>query len=554
MRGKFRCLAAFCAVVMAVSTLWTGVAWGETRSANALQPIPATLNQKMATRSGPNTRYTELGTFPQSTEIVVFQQEMGNDVPWVMVEFHGDGGLVRAYTGMKRINVNTSVPWGNTVATEALIGMDVTPRRGPGENYASCTKALSAGTKIQVYHEESGYVMADFYYPGDSLQTRAWIPLQYLSGYRSTDTVVQVTNPPQSGSAPFTNAPFLTYDAAGNSTAFVDSYGGLWMMGYNEHGEMGAGYKGTDVTSPRRIMTGVADVQLGFYFSMALDYSGNVYTWGWNKNGEIGIGDSQTQYVTSPTRIRLGNVVQIAAGDEHGVALISNGAVYTWGRNARGQLANGTTRDGYTPTQISVPGRVVSIAASDYNIAVILSDGTLWMAGDNSAGQLCKTSSQQAYTGFVQIPLDHVSQVSMGDYHVAAVTDSGSLYVWGSNQYGQVGNWQIQSATSQPQYVMSGVRQVETGDYHTLALTNSGDLYAWGRNDNGQLGDGTLSNIYSPTLVLRGVWRVDTGYAHTIVVKNDDTVWGVGRNQYGSLGLRNTGNITQWTQIAPIPQ
>ena len=552
MKRSFRCFLAVCMVLAVASASWMSMALGETRSANALQPIAATLNQRMSLRSGPNTRYTELGTYQQSTPIVVFEQEMGNGVPWAMLEFRVDGGLMRAYTGMKRIDVSADVPWANTNPTSARIAKDVTPQRGPGMDYVACKQVLPAGTDIEVYHEESGYVMADFYFPGDTQQTRAWIPLQYLSGYTSTDSQVPVTNPPQSGPS-YGSAAFLTYDAAGNTTAFVDTHGSLWMMGYNEHGEIGVGSKGSDVPSPRQVLTNVADVQLGFFFSMALDYSGNVYAWGWNKYGSAGIGDSQTQYVTSPTRIRLANVVQINAGDEHGVALISDGSVYTWGRNHRGQLANGTTSDGFTPSKITVPGEVVSIAASDYNTAVILSDGTLWMAGDNTCGQLCRAASQQPVTSFVQIPLKNVAQVVMGDYHVAAVTEDGSLYTWGSNEYGQLGNWQLLSAST-PQYIMRGVRQVETGDYHTFALTDSGDLYAWGRNDNGQLGDGTTSHVYAPTLVLRGVWTVDTGYAHTIVVKNDDTIWGVGRNKYGALGLRTTGNITEWTRITPIPQ
>ena len=60
--------------------------------------IAATLTMKMATRLGPNTAYSEeLGTFPQTTSIRVFEQAMGNDVPWVMVEFMYKGQRYRAY-------------------------------------------------------------------------------------------------------------------------------------------------------------------------------------------------------------------------------------------------------------------------------------------------------------------------------------------------------------------------------------------------------------------------------------------------------------------------
>lgn len=528
----------------------TAVPPGEYRSSGALRPIAATLNQKMATRSGPSTRYTELGTYQQSTSIVVYQQEMGSGVPWGMVEFQTKNGLMRAYTGMKRIDVSYDVPWGNTVAVSAQTGSDVVPRRGPGENYASCGQTLPSGTAVQIYHEESGYVMADFNFPGEALMTRAWIPLKYLANYQSTAGSVYVTYtpPPQQAQAVAFNA----FSAAGDGTAFVDAYGGLWMMGGNAHGEMGVGSMTSSVISPRQVLTNVVDVELGANFSMALDTSGSVFAWGWNRHGQAGTGNTGTQYVTSPGRIRLGNVVQIAAGDEHGVALISDGTVYAWGRNDRGQLANGTISDVYAPARMNVPGTVVAVAAGGSNTAVILSDGTLWIAGDNTYGQLCQTASQQPGTGFVQTPLRSVRKVALGETHAVALTEEGILYIWGGNAYGQIGDWKIQS-TMTPRPMLTGVRQVEAGSHHTLAVTNSGQLYAWGRNDSGQLGDGTMSNIYAPTMVLSDVWMVQTGSAHTVAVKNDGTVWGVGRNADGELGLRNTGTIIRWTQMNPIP-
>lgn len=544
-RSVLSCLILLTAACLIGAALADGV------PAVIRQPIEATLNQRMSLRSGPNTRYTELGTYPQTTAIVVYEQEMGNEVPWGMVEFRVKGGLIRAYTGMKRIDVTGSVPWGNTKGVDAIVGSDVIPFRGPGNAYIPCDKTLPAYSAVTVYAEENGYAMVDFYYPDDTLMTRAYVPVDCLLNYQPSGG--SYTDPSYWPSNPSAARYFRTFDAAGNSTAFVDLNGVLWMMGGNEHGEMGVGAKGDNVISPRQVLTNVADVQLGFYFSMALDSLGNAYAWGWNNHGQVGIGNTQNQYITWPTRIRLGDVVQLAAGDEHGVALISNGAVYTWGRNTRGQLANGRTSDVDEPAQITVPGNVVSVAAGDYNTAVILSDGTLWMAGDNTCGQLCRPASDQPYASFVQIPLNNVVRVAMGDYHAAAITADGSLYVWGSNEYGQVGNWQVKNATT-PIFIRSGVRQVETGDYHTFAVTDDGELYAWGRNDNGQLGDGSTSHCFRPTLVMRDVWMLDTGYAHTIVVKYDNTIWGVGRNKYGALGLRNTGNITKWTQISPMGQ
>lgn len=544
------CLAATAMADIGVA----GVLQGSGVPNYVLQPIAATLNQKMSTRSGPSTGYTELGTFQQSTAIVVFEQEMGSGVPWGMVEFQYKGTLMRAYTGMKRIDALGNVPWGNTTATDAITAYDVVPHYGPGDAYAPCSKTLPAGSLIQAFHEESGYVMADFYLPGDSLKTRAWIPVGYLSNYTSSGqtghqtTGTQPVWPTRPGSGASTTAAF---DVAGEISGFVDASDNLWMMGRNDHGEIGVGYTSTDATWPREVLSNVVDVQLGDYSGMALDTLGNVYTWGWNRHGQAGVGDAQTQYVATPGRVRLGNVAQIASGGEHNLALITNGSVYAWGRNTCGQLANGSTTDVYAPTQIIVPGVVDSLYAGRNNTAVILWDGSLWMAGDNSCGQLCQPASQQPVTSFVRIPLDRVAQVALGERHVAAVTMSGDLYVWGDNTYGQVGNWQI-SATSAPQLILSGIRAVAAGDNHTMAVANEGTLYAWGRNDNGQLGDGTTSNSYSPEVVMRDVAMVRTGYGHTVALGSDGTLWGVGLNGYAQLGLQDTSACLKWTRISPV--
>ena len=142
-----------------------------------LKPMTAYLNQKLATRSGPGTNYTELGTYGQNTNIVLYEQEIGGSVTWGMIEFRGNGGLIRAYTGMKRIDTDTTdIPWANTITYSATLAYDTVPRRGPGQEYAPCDQMLRAGAQLLLYHEELGYVMADFYYPGDDLLTRAWIP------------------------------------------------------------------------------------------------------------------------------------------------------------------------------------------------------------------------------------------------------------------------------------------------------------------------------------------------------------------------------------------
>jgi len=138
----------------------------------------AALNQSMAARTGPNTKYTEPGTFPQSTAITVFYQTSGNGVMWGMVEFKRNGEWYRLYTGMKRIDAS-NVPKDSENYVYAYLTSAVTPRYGPGTEYAAQPKKLPAGGSVKAYYQENDYAMVD--YEGYDQVIRGWVPMSTLS-------------------------------------------------------------------------------------------------------------------------------------------------------------------------------------------------------------------------------------------------------------------------------------------------------------------------------------------------------------------------------------
>ena len=142
--------------------------------------LSASLNQKMATRTGPNTKYTEPGTFPQSTHIRVFYQTSGNGVMWGMVEFKSGGMWYRLYTGMKRIDAR-GVPKDSEKSQSATIARDVTPRYGPGSDYASQPDTIPDGSRVKVFFQENDYAMVD--YDGGRQVVRGWVPMSALKSF-----------------------------------------------------------------------------------------------------------------------------------------------------------------------------------------------------------------------------------------------------------------------------------------------------------------------------------------------------------------------------------
>ncbi len=88
----------------------------------------------------------------------------------------------------------------------------------------------------------------------------------------------------------------------------------------------------------------------------------------------------------------LSNVIAIAAGRSHCLALEGDGTVWAWATdfdgNLYGQLGNGTTTNSYTPAKVTSLSGVIDIGAGGYHSLAKLSDGTLWTWGRNSSGQL----------------------------------------------------------------------------------------------------------------------------------------------------------------------
>lgn len=137
----------------------------------------ATLNQRMATRTGPGTKYAEdHGTLPESTEIVIYAQEDSGGTPWVLVEFVKDGKLIRAYTGMKRVDADTaSIRKTTKNPKAATVTRSETAYYGPGTAYLAFASPIGVGTEVLVYGVDREYALIEFALGAD-IWTRCWVP------------------------------------------------------------------------------------------------------------------------------------------------------------------------------------------------------------------------------------------------------------------------------------------------------------------------------------------------------------------------------------------
>ena len=107
----------------------------------------------------------------------------------------------------------------------------------------------------------------------------------------------------------------------------------------------------------------VVQVAAGYDHSLAVRSDGTVWAWGANRYGQLGRG-TITDHEVTPARVAvLNHVTRISAGRGFALALRSDGIVFAWGLNGSGQLGNGTTTESSKPVKIAGLSQVTGIAA-----------------------------------------------------------------------------------------------------------------------------------------------------------------------------------------------
>ena len=364
-----------------------------------------------------------------------------------------------------------------------------------------------------------------------------------------------------------------TIAACISHTCAILADGSAKCWGDNTYGELGDGTK-TNATSPVQVSgltSGVGSLSGGNGFTCALMTSGVAKCWGTNDKGQLGIGSlGAGQYSSSAKPVPVlglgsGNLA-VDAGSLHTCAVLASGAVNCWGRNAYGQIGDGTTGNGYdganksSPTQvIGLTGGMAAIALGENHSCALSATGGMKCWGYNGAGRLGNASTSDALTPVQVIGLENgVSSIAAGSYHSCAVLAGGGVKCWGLNDRGQLGDGTSGTGTdktipTQVYGLTSGVSMIAAGEYHTCALMTDGSAKCWGRNAYGQLGDGTTDLKTIPTQVsglTSGVIAIAAGQNHTCALLSTGELRCWGFNDAGQLGVGGTTNQNTPVQVS----
>ena len=230
----------------------------------------------------------------------------------------------------------------------------------------------------------------------------------------------------------------------------------------------------------------IRTIAAGGVHVLALDFAGNVWSWGGGLEGQLGHGVKQNEvYPLVIDGLKHVSVVSVAAGNEHSVAVSSDGGVYVWGSNRAGQLGVGDFEERLKP-------RYVLVGLSE---------------GDSMLESLSP---------------DPVVRVSCGAWHTVAETVTPpALYIWGNKEFEHTRLSEFSATHMRP-------RLLACSSSTTFVLTYHGELYA-------------ISPTHAINRIedfndkkLRGIF---TGANFTICLAEDGSAYGKGENKQGQLGM-----------------
>ena len=336
----------------------------------------------------------------------------------------------------------------------------------------------------------------------------------------------------------------LTYQSEDTSIATVDSLGNVTGV---KKGRVRI--KVTDTTNGYSTYVVVnviddADVTLpqieeGESFTVALKSNGTVWTYGKNEKGQLGNNTEEDSnipvQVVTVTGKGLENIVDIGAGTNSAIACDKDGHVYIWGLHKRKESEQDIEDNKKVATRITGIENIVKVESYNDKFYAIDRDGKVYAFGDT-------------YSGIVEIDTDNIRMKDVdGDL---LLSEDGFVYKVGmpTTKYADLYN----------------IVKISKGTNSDAFVTNDGIIKTIGQNASGELGNGTNTNyLVNSTVVLKedgsvleDVYDVSMGANYAVAVTFDGEAYTWGNNNVFKIGLESSEktilNATKITKVCDI--
>jgi alpha-tubulin suppressor-like RCC1 family protein len=339
----------------------------------------------------------------------------------------------------------------------------------------------------------------------------------------------------------------------------IQTTGTLWAWGSNTAGAVGNSSAAALVSTPIQIgsATNWSEVAAGVATSMAIKSDGTLWAWGNNDKGQLGIGT--TTNVSSPVRVGTTTWTKVSTADYITAAVRSDGTMWVWG------MLDGFTSYGTVSTPIQIQSETVwvDVKVGPNYIMLVKNDTSVWTMGVNFYGQM-GSSIEARYSSPVQMgSATNWKKISFQDYAgVAAIKTDNTLWNWGWIYWVDTLAYSFYRLKTPVQVgTATDWADVKAIACNFLALKSTGTLWSWGLNraKNGlstALGDSsTPSQIGALTTWSKIAMNTTSSYG----IKRDGTLWSWGAPLYGELGQGassggsspvQVGSSTLWTDIS----
>ena len=278
------------------------------------------------------------------------------------------------------------------------------------------------------------------------------------------------------------------------------------------------------------------DVAAGARHTLALDDNGRLWAWGDNRQGQLGDGSSGIDLREEPVLVQrsegvfgrnLPEIVALSAGARHSLALDEDGIIWSWGGNETGQLGDpdavGNRAQPLTVLSDQEPVVFVDISAGTDHSLALDSQGNLWGWGNNQKGQLAQDPNRlsQSDVPILIGPADiDIVTIAAGPQVTFLIDTAGIVYACGDNSQGLLGDSAFEmSAPFLPVPDVRDIQTLQVRNRSVIAVDPQGRGWHWGRiADNQTILPPTLSGDY-PIVLL-----VSAAVGGTIVSTEDGTV------------------------------